>query len=139
MVKHPALDLSSGLALRVISSSPALGFTLRVEPTTTTKKGATERDFILLLYLQFNFNILAFISSVCPSKSTLHHSLSQEAHLYEPHQRLWSSVFIGRKRTGTLTIFVPFLRLCLLPKCESSFGSPCIPFNNHSLLSSLQA
>ena len=32
-VKHPTLDLCSGLDLRVVSSSPALGSTLGVEPT----------------------------------------------------------------------------------------------------------
>ena len=31
--KCPTLDLSSGLDFRVISSSPALGWTLGVEPT----------------------------------------------------------------------------------------------------------
>jgi len=33
LVKHPTLDLSSGLDLRVVSSSPALGSTLSMETT----------------------------------------------------------------------------------------------------------
>ena len=33
LVKHPTLDLSSGLDPRVVSSSPALGSKLGVEPT----------------------------------------------------------------------------------------------------------
>ena len=32
-VKHRTLDLSSGLALRVVSSSPTLGSMLGMEPT----------------------------------------------------------------------------------------------------------
>lgn len=36
-VKHPAQDLSSGLDLRVMSSSPVLGFMLGVEPTSHKK------------------------------------------------------------------------------------------------------
>jgi len=32
-VKHPTLDLSSGLDLRVVSSSSELGSTLGMEPT----------------------------------------------------------------------------------------------------------
>ena len=32
LVKHPILDISSGIDLRVMSSSPALGFTFCVEP-----------------------------------------------------------------------------------------------------------
>lgn len=39
LVKHPALDVSSGLAIRAISSSPMLGFMLGVEPTLKRKKG----------------------------------------------------------------------------------------------------
>jgi len=37
-VKHPTLDLSSGLDLRVMSSSPTLGSMLGVEPTLKKKK-----------------------------------------------------------------------------------------------------
>ena len=36
-VKHPTLDLSVGLELRVMSSSPVLGSTLSVKPTKTKK------------------------------------------------------------------------------------------------------
>ena len=32
LVKHPTLDLSSSLDLRVVSSSPALGSALGIEP-----------------------------------------------------------------------------------------------------------
>jgi len=38
-VKHPTLDLSSGLDLRVRSSSPSLRCMLNVEPTKTRKEG----------------------------------------------------------------------------------------------------
>ena len=41
-VKHPTLDLSSGLDLRVVSSSLELGSTLGVKPTK--KKTKTEKE-----------------------------------------------------------------------------------------------
>jgi len=37
-VKHPTLELSSGLDLRVVSSSPMLGSMLGVEPALKKKK-----------------------------------------------------------------------------------------------------
>ena len=37
-VKHLMLDLSSGLNLGVVSSSPLLGYSLDVEPTQKKKK-----------------------------------------------------------------------------------------------------
>ena len=37
-VKHPTLDLSSGLDLRVVSSSPALGSMMGVKPTFKKRK-----------------------------------------------------------------------------------------------------
>ena len=33
LLKQPALDLSSSLDLRVVSSSPTLGFVMGMEPT----------------------------------------------------------------------------------------------------------
>ena len=38
LVKHLTLDLSSGLDLRVVSSSPSLGSTLGMEPTQKQKQ-----------------------------------------------------------------------------------------------------
>ena len=38
LVKHPTPDLSSGLDLRIVSSSPMLGSMLGVEPTLKKKK-----------------------------------------------------------------------------------------------------
>ena len=38
LVKCPTLDLSSGLDLRIVSSSPALGSMLGMEPTLKKKK-----------------------------------------------------------------------------------------------------
>ena len=46
MVKHPILDLSSGLYLKVVSLGPALGSMLGVE--TTLKKRATMVEFIFI-------------------------------------------------------------------------------------------
>ena len=37
LVKGPTLDLSSGLDLRVVSSSPALGSALGIKPTLKKK------------------------------------------------------------------------------------------------------
>ena len=37
-IKHPTLDLSSGLDLRVVSSSPTLGFMLDMEPPKKKRK-----------------------------------------------------------------------------------------------------
>ena len=41
VVKHLTLDLSSGLDLRVVSSSPALGYMLGMEPNLKKKKKAS--------------------------------------------------------------------------------------------------
>jgi len=41
LVEHLTLDLSSGLDLRIVSSSPALGSMLGLEPTLKKKKKVT--------------------------------------------------------------------------------------------------
>ena len=46
-VECPTLDLSSGLDLRVVSSSPALGFILGVEPTLE-KMGTEHRAHLMV-------------------------------------------------------------------------------------------
>ena len=43
LVKHLSLDLSSGLDLRVMSLSPALGSTLGLEPTERRKRERKKR------------------------------------------------------------------------------------------------
>ena len=46
LIKHPTLNLSSGLDLRVMSSSPVLGSTLGVELTKKKKKERKKKEVI---------------------------------------------------------------------------------------------
>jgi len=49
LVKPPTLDLSSGLDLRVVTSSPTMGSTLGVVPTQKKKKKIYNCKAILLI------------------------------------------------------------------------------------------
>lgn len=57
-VKYPSLDLLSGFDLRVVSSSPALGSTLGLEPKQRKVYGTREQQSNFLLLFENKAGLL---------------------------------------------------------------------------------
>ena len=58
-IKHPTLDLSLGLDLRIVSSSPTLGSSLGMEPTLILKRIDSDQiKYRNILYLGLNYGYL---------------------------------------------------------------------------------
>lgn len=148
---HPLTLLQHFLPLDARTTGGYLGGWLPQSVMEWALKECRWKWFYSTLYLQFIISALAlylllslqiYSSLSCPKMLTcMDHTKGFLCPLVSVKFIRWGTLeALGRKGIGALTLFVPFLSLFLSPKCHSSFlGSPCIPFNNHSLPSSLQA